>query len=75
VSREPEITQTMIYIGRDMATNQRLMVGASENGTFKGEKKSGVGIFDFKLGSSEAKTDDEPTSIFVGYGHIPNFVQ
>lgn len=75
VSREPEITQTMIYIGRDKATNQRLMVGASENGTFKGEKKSGVGIFDFKLGSSERKTDDELTSIFVGYGHIPNIVQ
>lgn len=75
VSREPEITQTMIYIGRDKATNQRLMVGASETGTFKGERKSGVGIFDFKLGSSEPKTDDKPTSIFVGYGHIPNIVQ
>lgn len=75
VSREPEITQTMIYIGRDKATNQRLMVGASENGTFEGEKKSGVGIFDFKLGSSEPKTGDEPTSIFVGYGHIPNIGQ
>ena len=38
VSREPEITQTMIYVGRDRA-NQRLMIGASERGTFKGRKE------------------------------------
>jgi NlpC/P60 family len=72
VSHEPDITQTMIYIGRDKATNQRLMVGASETGTFKGEKKSGVGIFDFKLESSQPKANDEVTSVFVGYGHVPD---
>src|SRR5207248_6262550 len=37
VSREPEIAQTMIYIGHDKATKQRLMVGASESSTYKGE--------------------------------------
>jgi cell wall-associated NlpC family hydrolase len=71
VSRDPEITQTMIYVGRDKATNQRLMIGASERGTFKGERKSGVGAFDFKLGSSEPKADEEATSVFVGYGRVP----
>jgi len=71
VSREPEITQTMIYIGRDKSTKQRLMIGASEGGTFKGEKKSGIGVFDFKLRTAESKPDEELTSIFVGYGRIP----
>ena len=72
VSREPEIVQTMIYIGRDKATNQRLMMGASEGGTYKGQKMSGVGIFDFKLGSAEQKEDEEATSVFVGYGRFPD---
>jgi cell wall-associated NlpC family hydrolase len=71
VSRDPEITQTMIYIGRDKATNQRLMIGASERSTYRGEKKSGVSVFDFKLGSAEPKSDEEATSVFVGYGRIP----
>ena len=70
-SREPEITQTMIYLGRDKSTNQRLMMGATESGTFKGEKKSGVGVFDFKLRPAE-QPDEEATSMFVGYGRFPD---
>jgi hypothetical protein len=74
VSREPEITQTMIYIGRDKTTNQRLMIGASERGTHKGKKKSGVGVFDFNLGHAEPKSNKEESApVFVGYGHIPGF--
>ncbi len=70
-SREPEITQTMIYLGRDKSTNQRLMMGASEGGTFRGEKQSGVGVFDFKLRPAE-QADEEATSVFVGYGRFPD---
>jgi cell wall-associated NlpC family hydrolase len=72
VSRDPEITQTMIYIGRDKSTKQRLMIGASEGGTFKGEKKSGVGVFDFQLRTAESKPEEESTSVFVGYGRVPS---
>jgi cell wall-associated NlpC family hydrolase len=72
VSHEAEITQTMIYIGRDKSTNQRLMVGASEGGVYKGEKRSGVSVFDFKLGANEQNPDEEPTSVFVGYGSFPD---
>ena len=50
VSREPDVIQTMIYIGRDKATNQRLMVGASEGCTYKGQMRKGVTVFDFKIG-------------------------
>ena len=71
-SREPEITQTMVYIGRDKSTKQRLMIGASERGNYKGKPLSGVGVFDFKLGTPEAKSEEEATSLFVGYGRFPD---
>lgn len=72
VSRDPEITQTMIYIGRDKTTNARLMIGASERGTFKGEPKSGVSAFDFKVGRVQKSKGEETGPVFVGYGHIPS---
>ena len=71
VSREPDIIQTMIYIGRDKAINQRLMIGASEGHTYKGQMRKGVGVFDFKIGRTASKASKEPTAVFVGYGHIP----
>ena len=71
VSREPDMIQTMIYIGRDKATNQRLMVGASEGRTYKGQMRKGVTVFDFKIGRTASKTGKEPASLFVGYGRIP----
>jgi peptidoglycan DL-endopeptidase CwlO len=74
VSRDPEIIQTMIYIGRDKTTNQRLMVGASERGTFKGQAKSGVSVFDFKVGRATPKPGKETTTVFVGYGRIPGLL-
>jgi cell wall-associated NlpC family hydrolase len=71
VSREPEISQAMIYIGRDSVTKQRLMIGASEGSTYQGKKKSGVGVFDLKLRPVEQNPDEGPTSVFVGYGRFP----
>ena len=72
VSRDPDIIQTMLYIGRDKTTNARLMIGASERGTFNGQTKSGVSVFDFKVGRASPKADKEATTVFVGYGHIPS---
>src|ERR1700731_1233264 len=71
VSRDPDVIETMIYIGRDKATNQRLMVGASEGRTYKDQMRKGVGIFDFKIGRTASKASKEPTAVFVGYGRIP----
>ena len=70
-SREPEITQTMIYLGREKGTNHRLMVGASESRSSKGQKKSGVGVFEFKVGRASPKPNQESGPVFVGYGRIP----
>ena len=71
VSREPDVIETMIYVGRDKATNQRLMIGASEGRTYKGQLRKGVGIFDLKIGRAASKTSKEPAAVFVGYGHVP----
>ena len=71
VSREPDVIQTMIYIGRDKTTNQRLMLGASEGCTYKRQMRKGVGVFDFKIGRTASKVSKEPTAVFVGYGQIP----
>jgi peptidoglycan DL-endopeptidase CwlO len=71
VSREPDITQTMIYLGREKGTNQRIMIGASERLASKGQSRSGVNVFDFKVERAKSKSNSEPGPVFVGYGRIP----
>jgi cell wall-associated NlpC family hydrolase len=71
MSRDPDITQTMIYLGREKGTNQRIMIGASERLAYKGQARSGVNVFDFKVERAKSKSNTEPGPVFVGYGHIP----
>jgi cell wall-associated NlpC family hydrolase len=71
VSRDPDITQTMIYLGREKGTNQRIMIGASERLAYKGQSRSGVNVFDFKVERAKSKSNTEPGPVFVGYGRIP----
>jgi cell wall-associated NlpC family hydrolase len=71
VSREPDVIQTMIYIGRDKAANERLMIGASEGRAYKGQMRKGVGVFDFKIGRTASKANQVPVAVFAGYGRIP----
>ena len=71
VSRDPAITHTMIYLGRDKATNQRIMVGASDGRTYKGESRFGVSVFDFKVSGLGPTSGDQSGPVFVGYGRIP----
>ncbi|MEY2486084.1 MAG: peptidoglycan DL-endopeptidase CwlO [Verrucomicrobiota bacterium] len=71
VDRDPAITHTMIYLGRDKATNQRVMVGSSDGRTYKGQSRFGVSVFDFKIAGRHASTDNEPGPVFVGYASIP----
>ena len=70
VEKDPPITHTMIYLGRERKTNGRIMVGASDGRTFHGESRYGVGVFDFKVSRSGA-TREGRTPTFVGYGRIP----
>src|SRR4051812_10956990 len=71
VDRDPAITHTMIYLGREKATNQRVMVGASDGRTYKGQSRYGVSVFDFKMAGRRVTSSNEPGPTFVGYGSIP----
>lgn len=70
--RDPDITHTMIYLGREKGTNQRVMVGSSDGRSFKGQSRFGVSVFDFKVSPRRApKANEGPGPVFVGYGRIP----
>ena len=71
--RDPAITHTMLYLGREKGTNQRVMVGSSDGRSYKGQSRFGVSVFDFKVASRQRteKSEDQLTPTFVGYGRIP----
>ncbi len=70
-NRDLEITQTMLYLGRENGSNQRIMVGASEGRTYKGKLRSGVNVVDLNLGQAHSKKTNQLGPAFVGYGPIP----
>ncbi|HME88425.1 MAG TPA: hypothetical protein VKE30_04365 [Chthoniobacterales bacterium] len=51
------------------------MVGASERGIYQGGSKSGICVFDFKVGRAAPKPNKEQSQVFVGYGRIPGLTQ
>ena len=74
--RDPDITHTMIYLGREKGTNQRIMVGSSDGRSYKGQSHFGVSVFDFKVTARKASaTAEDPGPAFVGYGRIPGLEQ
>jgi cell wall-associated NlpC family hydrolase len=71
IERDPPITHAMIYLGREKGTNHRIMVGASDGRTYKGESRYGVSVFDFKIPRPGKTEEGRTTPTFIGYGHIP----
>lgn len=71
VQKDPPITHTMIYLGREKKTKQRIMVGASDGRTYHGASRYGVGVFDFKVSRSGSGSREGRTPTFVGYGRVP----
>ncbi|MEP6822272.1 MAG: NlpC/P60 family protein, partial [Chthoniobacterales bacterium] len=69
--KDPPITHTMIYLGREKKTDRRVMVGASDGRTYHDESRFGVGVFDFKLPRSRKAESSGSQPTFVGYGRIP----
>lgn len=65
---DPPVTHTMIYLGKARSDGRPLMVGASDGRTFRGDKKSGVSVFDFVIPKPDGRS---PMSRFIGYGEIP----
>jgi peptidoglycan DL-endopeptidase CwlO len=72
IERDPPITHSMIYLGREKGSDRRIMVGASDGRSFDGKQRFGVSIFDFKLSQPKSDKDTKLSPLFVGYGSIPN---
>jgi len=71
IDRDPPITHSMIYLGREKRTNKRVMVGSSDGRTYDGKQRWGVSVFDFKLPPPSKSGDAKISPVFVGYGRIP----
>jgi cell wall-associated NlpC family hydrolase len=73
IDRDPPITHTMIYLGREKRTNKRVMIGSSDGRTYDGKQRWGVSVFDFKMPPPPKSGDAKISPVFVGYGRIPGF--
>jgi len=71
IDRDPPITHTMIYLGREKRTKKPVMVGSSDGRTYDGKQRFGVSVFDFKLPPPPTSGDAKISPVFVGYGSIP----
>ena len=71
IDRDPPVTHTMIYLGREKRTKKRVMVGASDGRTYDGKQRWGVSVFDFKMPPPPSSGDSKLSPVFVGYGRIP----
>jgi peptidoglycan DL-endopeptidase CwlO len=71
IDRDPPITHTMIYLGREKRTTKRVMVGSSDGRTYDGKQRWGVSVFDFKMPPPPKSGDAKISPVFVGYGKIP----
>ncbi|WP_246189610.1 C40 family peptidase [Methylacidimicrobium cyclopophantes] len=69
-ANDPPITHSMIYLGREKATGERVMVGASDGRTYHGKQRWGASVFDFQP-RFPGRSSNPGSSRFVGYGKIP----
>ena len=70
IAREPDITDTMIYLGREKGTNRRIMLGASEGRPYKGQPRFGVSVLDFQVTPPRSKPGEKLNPVLLGYGRI-----
>src|SRR6266478_1310906 len=71
IDRDPPVTHTMIYLGREKRTKKRVMIGSSDGRTYDGKQRFGVSVFDFKMPPPPKSGDAKISPVFVGYGRIP----
>lgn len=65
--RDPPISHVMIFLGRLKEDGEGVVFGASDGRRFRGQRITGVSVFDWKVPSAES------TSKFVAFGPIPGF--
>ena len=60
--RTVPVSHVQIFLGHEKTTGEPVMIGASDGRTYRGTKREGYGVFDFKLPKSGSKAK------FLGYG-------
>ena len=60
--REVPVSHVQIFLGHEKATGDPVMIGASDGRTYRGTKREGYGVYDFKLPKPGSKAR------FLGYG-------
>lgn len=60
--RKVPISHVQIFLGHETSTGAAVMAGASDGRTYRGSKREGYGVFDFKLPKRDSKGK------FEGYG-------
>lgn len=60
--REVPVSHVQIYLGREKIDGKPVMIGASDGRSYRGEKRNGYGVFDFKLPRADSK------ATFLGFG-------
>ena len=75
IDRDPPVTHTMIYLGREKRTKKRVMIGSSDGRTYDGKQRFGVSVFDFKMPPPPNSGDAKISPVFVGYGRIPGLIE
>lgn len=60
--REVPVSHVQIFLGHEKSTGEPVMAGASDGRTYKGTKREGYGVFDFRLPRAGSK------GVFLGYG-------
>jgi hypothetical protein len=60
--RTVPVSHVQIFLGHEKATGEPVMIGASDGRTYRGTKREGYGVYDFKLPKPDSK------ATFLGYG-------
>jgi cell wall-associated NlpC family hydrolase len=60
--RGTAVSHVQIYLGHEQPGGHPVMIGASDGRTYRGIKRGGYGVFDFKLPKPDSKAK------FLGYG-------
>lgn len=67
--RTNKITHVQIYLGREKKDDLPVMIGSTDGRSYRGSKRTGFGVYDFKLPRPTSK------SRFVGFGPPPPFIE
>lgn len=59
------VSHVQMYLGLEKSDRRPVMIGASEGRSYRGEKRSGFGIVDFKVPKAGSETR------IVGFGPVP----